>query len=251
MVRPKAIPTERRIFHGIKVRDENPRLAPSALVPATKPSSPTSGESKSKKAARRLKAGSRVITIAAVGLTGHTIAAMMTATGWQQHSVRGFFAGVVRKQLGLTLVSEEVDGSRHYSINGAGGIKASGSARSAGGLTVMTRGGWSGRAGRQALGRDRASARSRYSSPSRRLAPRLRAPPPSSAYASPVSRLGLPASGRPARRSGRREPPAARRSGTCRGAGSRRWTRTAVCCPGGHHARPGMEWSDASRCRSD
>ena len=48
--------------------------------------------------------------------TGATIAAMMKATSWQQHSVRGFLAGVVRKRLKLKLDSKKVDGQRVYQI---------------------------------------------------------------------------------------------------------------------------------------
>jgi hypothetical protein len=55
---------------------------------------------------------------------GATITAMMQATGWQQHSVRGFLAGVVRKRLKLRLTSKKLDGNRVYQISDGGDAKA-------------------------------------------------------------------------------------------------------------------------------
>jgi Protein of unknown function (DUF3489) len=48
--------------------------------------------------------------------SGATINAMVHATGWQQHSVRGFLAGIVRKKLRLNLVSAATESGRLYRI---------------------------------------------------------------------------------------------------------------------------------------
>ncbi len=49
---------------------------------------------------------------------GATIPEMMEASGWQQHSVRGFLAGTVKKKLGFPLTSSKTDGElRRYRID--------------------------------------------------------------------------------------------------------------------------------------
>jgi hypothetical protein len=48
---------------------------------------------------------------------GASIEDMMQATAWQQHSVRGFLAGTVKKKMGLALTSSRAEGDvRRYRI---------------------------------------------------------------------------------------------------------------------------------------
>src|SRR6202051_2480148 len=107
-----AAATERRISMT-KSAKKRPAMSGPAPVVAAKAAQHTA-DPKAKKPDTRSKQ-SRVIAMLQ-SPPGATIAAMMTATGWQQHSVRGFLAGVVRKRLKLKLASKTVDGNRVYQI---------------------------------------------------------------------------------------------------------------------------------------
>ena len=87
------------------LRPKSPkRPAPLAAVPAAVP---------------KARTGTKHAQVIAMlqDRAGATIKAIMAATGWQQHSVRGFLAGVVRKKLGLNLVSEPGENGRVYRIS--------------------------------------------------------------------------------------------------------------------------------------
>ena len=85
------------------------------LKSVTKPAAHQQPRSASQPTARRESKKAHIIAmLRAPG--GVTIEAMARAAKWQPHSVRGFLAGVVRKKLGLTLVSADGENGRLYRI---------------------------------------------------------------------------------------------------------------------------------------
>ena len=98
-----------------KSKSRTKATARSASLVTIKSKSSRSGRTSSKPERQPATKHARIIAMLRAP-AGATITAIMTATEWQQHSVRGFLAGVVRRKLGLNLVSELTDKGRIYRI---------------------------------------------------------------------------------------------------------------------------------------
>ncbi len=100
-------------------RKTNPKATTRSIArKAAKPASPKrSAAASSKSPVRSATKHDRIIAMLRTS-AGATIASLVAATEWQHHSVRGFLAAVVRRKLGLDLVSEQTDKGRVYRIKG-------------------------------------------------------------------------------------------------------------------------------------
>jgi hypothetical protein len=96
-------------------RNKVAKAKPVAKQPSTAPTGSKADVGDGSHTARVTK-HDRILTLLA-RREGATIPEMMEATDWQQHSVRGFLAGTVKKKLGFTLTSKKAEGElRHYRI---------------------------------------------------------------------------------------------------------------------------------------
>lgn len=100
-----------------------PRKRRMAVSPLHKPQKASTGTRKRRSSATQTKQDLVIQMLRRQ--SGVTIDDIIAKIGWQPHSVRGFFSGLVRKKLRLPLVSEVgKDGVRRYHIASVASSKA-------------------------------------------------------------------------------------------------------------------------------
>jgi hypothetical protein len=98
-------------------RNENQRAGSSVARKPAKKAQAAQEETASKTSTRRDRTKSAKVIRLLRRAAGATIKDLIAATRWQPHSVRGFLSGVVRKKLGLNLITmERKNGERAHKI---------------------------------------------------------------------------------------------------------------------------------------
>jgi septal ring-binding cell division protein DamX len=101
------------------VSEQAPDVAPADEEPTKKATRAKKTPTGEPQAAKRTREGSKTATVVDLmkRAGGVTLKAIMEATGWQAHSVRGFISGTLTKKMGLAVVSTKPEnGERTYTI---------------------------------------------------------------------------------------------------------------------------------------
>jgi Protein of unknown function (DUF3489) len=69
-------------------------------------------------AVAKAKKGTKIasLTVLLCGIKGVSLQEICKHTGWQPHTVRAVISSVMKKKLGLNVVSERINGSRIYRV---------------------------------------------------------------------------------------------------------------------------------------
>jgi hypothetical protein len=104
---------------GIEPGDANAAPTGATNAPSVETASDTTAKTEATPKTPTPRQGTKQAMLVAMlrASEGATIEEIMAATGWQSHTVRGTFAGALKKKLGLVVTSDKIEGrGRVYRI---------------------------------------------------------------------------------------------------------------------------------------
>jgi hypothetical protein len=111
--------------HGARINSRALSLKPGnhagcndkETIMAKKPTKTAKGTKRTTKAAPKPETKQNIVLAMLRRANGASVAEIIAATDWQPHSVRGFFAGALKKRLKIDVVSDKgEDGIRRYYV---------------------------------------------------------------------------------------------------------------------------------------